>query len=417
MVHLDDSLLPAAPYLTGTGAAALVATVLDANDGELIELRPTQVLYRPGRDLVVSYDARVSWSGRAPVAETVCAGTTVDGPPQGAVALEADGMSVGVWRYPFDPALPGLERAVWVAPVGELLGVDPARLRLAVRAFRPSKRAVVHATWPGGEAYVKVVAPDRLAGLVERHAVLGAAGVPVPEVLATDVEHGLLAMRALHGTDMRVRLIEGSSALPSGGEIRDLVTAFASVDLGRADSRRPPLLDAAPRHAALVRSVLPEVGDELDALLSRLAVVSVVGRPMVTIHGDLHDAQIRIDDQGRIVGVLDVDDAGPGDPLDDLARVLGHMVALSLLAGSDTITILDRVERMRTEMVDPAELAQLDVRVAAALVGLATGPFRAQDDDWRQGVRRVLDAAARWSARTGQMREPSGWPHRRPIPG
>jgi hypothetical protein len=41
---------------------------------------------------------------------------------------------------------------------------------------------------------------------------------------------------------------------------------------------------------------------------------------------------------------------------------------------------------------------QLRPRIAAAVLGLATGPFRVQQDRWRDHTLARLELAARWSA-------------------
>ena len=70
------------------------------------------------------------------------------GPLPGAVPVEAlDGeqaLVASVWRWPFDPLVPGLERAVTPGRsddlVGSWVGAGPT---LEVVAYRPTERAVV----------------------------------------------------------------------------------------------------------------------------------------------------------------------------------------------------------------------------------------------------------------------------------
>lgn len=395
-MDVDDRLLPAAPHLTGPAAAAvIIAPVIEAHGGALIDLRPGQVLYRPGRDLVVSYAARVRWPSGT-VDETILAGTTTGGAPEGTVAVEADGMQVGVWRYPFDPALPGLPHATMPGPVAALLGIDPTDLHLEVVAFRPSKRAVVRASWSDGQAYVKVLPPRRAATVLARHEALVVAGVPAPVVLGAEVELGIVGIAALPGVDLRERLLEGGP-LPDPGTVLDLVDAIAGADAPAPDRNRPGLLDSARHHAELLRRVHPDVGDRLDAVLADLADVRRVWSP-APIHGDLHEAQIRVGDDGRIVGVLDVDDLGPGDPADDPARAIGHLVALAILHPPSAPRVTAFAAGLHRASVDRHGAEALHPRIAAALVGLATGPYRVQDPDWSTRVDGVLAAAEAWSA-------------------
>ena len=122
--------------------------------------------------------------------------------------------------------------------------------------------------------------------------------------------------------------------------------------------------------------------------------------PVVTTHGDLHEAQLLVEGS-RVVGVLDVDGAGPGRRVDDLATLLGHLVAL----GDAVPRRRAAIDRWRGRLqpafecaVDPVDLRRT---TAAALVGLATGPFRVQAPAWRQQVRRRIALAEAWATSAG----------------
>ena len=104
-----------------------------------------------------------------------------------------------------------------------------------------------------------------------------------------------------------------------------------------------------------------------------------------------------------IAGVLDLDDAGPGDPLDDRATVIAHLIE-RIVDGENASNrgITTYVQQLRSafsERVDPVEL---DLVTAGALVGLATSPFRIQRPRWPQAVRRRLAVAERLASNPGQ---------------
>src|SRR5687768_1782035 len=108
-----DAALPAAGELLGGGARALLHAAVRSGGGELISHRARQVLYRPGHELVVRYDAVVRWRAGSTTderAETLIACHRVGAPPPGTVVVAGrDGVAaVGVWRYPFDPVLGAL---------------------------------------------------------------------------------------------------------------------------------------------------------------------------------------------------------------------------------------------------------------------------------------------------------------------
>jgi hypothetical protein len=73
-----------------------------------------------------------------------------------------------------------------------------------------------------------------------------------------------------------------------------------------------------------------------------------------------------------VTGLLDVDTAGPGHRIDDWATLLAHLTVLDTPASRDWArSVLRHVEgRFEPEKLRP--------RVASAVLGLATGPFRTQ---------------------------------------
>lgn len=399
-----DPVLPAAPYLFGEHAHDLVAAGVSALGGRLHRLEVAHVGYRPERDLVVRYRADVSWADGEPVEETLLAGTTIDGPPPGTLPLEAGDLSVGLWRYPFDPRLPGLAAAVVprevLALVGPFVG-DHVRLR--VRSYRPTRRAVVHVVGDRGELYLKVLPVDAVAGLVDLHDQL-IRTMPVPEVVGVDTDAGIVALRALPGETLRARITSGRPPWPDADAVLDVLDRLAGAVV---PADRPPV--PAPRrtahhHADLVARVLPAATDRLHALCAALGDAAPDTRGVA--HGDLHDGQLTVDGD-RIVGVLDVDGAGPGDRIDDLGNLLGHLSTVALapaLAAGPLPGHVDALHARLARAVDPVELARA---AAATVVGLSTGPFRAQDPAWEAETFRRLDLAAQWLARVGITVDPA----------
>jgi hypothetical protein len=412
-VLLDDAVLPAAAHLTGPHARAVLAAAVGAAGGRLERARPCHLQYRPGHDVVVRFDSRVRWAGRQAVDETLIAATTAGGPPPGTLAVEATtpdgvGLSVGVWRWPFDPLLPGLADAVTPSRCAAFLAglVDPSP-RVEVVAYRPTLRAVARVDGHDRTVYVKVLPPAAIAGLVDRHERFLAAGLPVPPVLRVDADRGLVAMAELAGPTVRDRLRAGRGPLPDAAQYE---AAFAA--LGGAELRGPVLPGRAAtgvRHASMLASVLPAEAGRLDELATilRAAGVRAAARSGPTVHGDLYEAQL-VTGRGRhragaITGVLDLDDAGPGDPLDDRATVVAHLVERALetegAAGRRVAGYAEELRRAFAAQVDPVEL---DLVTAGALTGLAAGPFRMQRPRWARAVRRRLVVAARLATAPGE---------------
>lgn len=396
---VDDPLLPAARHLAGADATDLLAAAVTTFGGALVAAEPVQVQHRPGHDLVVRYDAQVRWGGRPARPETLLAAATTTGAPPGTLALTAGDLEAGVWRYPFDPRLPGLRDAVTPGRVDRLLAATLGpRPELEVVAYRPIRRAVVRATGPRGTAYLKVVRPEETAAIAARHTALRAAGLPVPEVLDADDGLGLLVLAELPGDNLRDRLVDQTTGWPRARAYVDLMRALAEVDL-LEDALTPPMSpgEVAASHARALAAILPEEAARLDRIVTALRAVPDAAP--VTIHGDLYEAQLMVDAAGNLTGLLDLDDAGPGHPLADAATLLAHLHILP--AGSRRQRDHRRRYRLRLRQAfldglpGGADPRALDLRTAGVLVGLATGPFRAQRRRWAVEVRRRLAAADR----------------------
>jgi hypothetical protein len=404
-VAIRDDLLPALTELLGPGARAIVATAVEAAGGRLERLDRRQVLYRPGRRASVRYAATVRWAGGEPVGESFVAIVDVNGPPAGTLVLAAGDMAVGLFRYPYDPALPGLRPAVLVAEVAARFDVPAHRLSLDVRTYRPGRRAVVRARIAANasgrveDRYLKVVPPAELGPLVDRLA--GLAGhLAVPEVLATWPDEGTAVLAALPGRTVRDVLLAGEprdvDALPDGHAIVDLLDRMPAPSGPAVPPADIGPLGRAAGHAALLAAVMPRERDRLDALVGRLGSPTD-DRPVVAVHGDLHEAQLLVVD-GRIDGILDVDGAGPGRRVDDLGTLLGHLVALGHAIPSRRAAVDSWRARLEPAFDRAVDRGELRRTTAAALIGLATGPFRVQQPRWREAARRRIAAAEAWAA-------------------
>jgi hypothetical protein len=290
-VTIEDPLLPAAVHLTSAAATEVLRPVVAATGGELLSCRTSHVQYRPESDLVVRYRCEIRRGG-IDVTDNLLAATTVAGPFAGTLPVEAEApdgsvLSVGVWRWPFDPIL--VDLTTMVTPrlahthLGDLVGSDAA---LEVVAYRPTERAVVRVRGTDREIYVKVVPPAATAGLVRRHVTLADAGLPVPRVLAAG--NGWIAMESLVGTTLRDRLKNGADRLPPPDRYRELLDVLSDIDLGATTPARSRLADA-PHHAAMLGTVLPEGCGRLHAIVEQLTAPCASGPLTGTVHGDLHE--------------------------------------------------------------------------------------------------------------------------------
>ena len=246
---------------------------------------------------------------------------------------EDSGDRVSAWLYPNDPELPALAAAVFPQAATVLLGrlgLQASTLQVSIAAYRPGKRAVVRLTAPEFTVYLKVVRPAVAGVLHARHEAWPAHGVPAPRSLGWSGD-GFIALESLTGVEAGQVL----ATLPPTGFL-DALDALTST-IGT-------LPGSAPARASLVTR-LPWYLDRLRALLpGHAAQITVVGAAIarrrdaapaatpVTVHGDLHVGQIFVapEQPTHIVGVLDIDTAGLGDPADDAAALYAHLLVTAL---------------------------------------------------------------------------------------
>lgn len=399
-MRLVDPALPAVQHLVGVGAIDVLRLPIEATGGVIESVRPVQVQYRPGSDVVVRYSAQVSWHGDPAVRETLVASSTIYGAHAGALSITAEAASgpieVGVWRWPFDPVLVGLGDVVSSKSAARVLGLESDGLSVDIVAYRPTDRAVVRVARNGEPvAYLKVVPPARADAVAGRHEALISAGVPAAPVRLFDGERGLIGLEVLRGPTLRELIKSDAPGWPDGDEFVRLGESLASA---RIDGAGPAShLTDGVLHANMLSAVLPDAAPLLSDLANRFESFPIALADG-TVHGDLHEGQVIVDD-GRIVGVLDVDDVGPGASIDDLANVIARIRFRAATTPERSERLSGYAASLRAAGRERHDIADLDVHTAAALVGLATGPFRIQSDGWRTTVTDLLHLAADLSMR------------------
>lgn len=411
--------------LTGTGAGGLLRSAVGNSGGVLHSWQLDHVDHRPGRSTKALYRTMVSWpeldGPDAPAREELFGASAHIGErekdlyvaEQTLVMTDGD-INVRVWRYPHDPWLPMLPQVCYPDVVGRTLrdlgvalGPDPqAPIAIDVVSYRPGRRAVLRASQGGAAVFLKVMQPHRSGEIVDRHQRLLGAGVPVPEVLAH--HDGLVVLRELPGRPLsRAVVDEGVRACSAD----DLVALLDRLPASLYPlPLRPPWTDSVEFYAGIVASSVPALGPRLDGLVRAiregLAALErrMDVRPHDVVHGDFYEAQVFVQD-GRVVGLLDIDTVGPGRRSDDLACLLAH---LSVLADYGNAGRIDRAMQQRVEeaittwqvtfaqRVDPTELA---LRSAGVVLSLATGPHRQQEASWEAATEAIVRVAERWVER------------------
>ncbi len=385
---LHDPGLPALAVLTGAEAEDLLETAIGPEAG-ILDARLAQIRYVPGISVVAQFSARIERPGDSPTRETIVAASGREAPGS-AFRLVADGIEIALWRYPHDPALPGLEVAAdptRVLGLLEQLGAPATAVRLRRRAYRPGRRAVIEVVTPVARIYLKVLRPNRIAALQEKHTAM-ATHLPVPYSFGWSADQGLVALQSLPGQTIRKSLEAGKRRLPTGDQLLALLDAIPP----RLGSTVKGPSQRAASHARLLKAVVPDLSARIDAVAA--AVSDVERTPLVPVHGDFHSSQV-LGRDATVAGLIDIDTAGRGERANDLAMMLGHLASLALASkaghnidryGASLISAFD-------ETVDPHDLR---LRTAAAILGFATGPFRVQEPSWRTATERRITLAERW---------------------
>jgi hypothetical protein len=382
-------------------APEFLAAALASSSGELVSCRTEHIDHQPGGGATAGYRVSVRWPGGRTTEERM--GATTGRIRHGGFVLEDGASKVAVWRFPYDPDLPALPAATdpgSVAAMFSALGVDGAGVvRVRLRSYRPRRRAVVEAIGPRSRAFLKVVRPRRVQDLHDRHRALTAAGVPVPPSLGYTPD-GVVILQAVPGRSMRDALRAGERRLPGAGGIVDLLDRLPADLMGLP--RRLSPSDQAGHYAAVVATALPAHGALATDLAAQIGAELVPTAP-VPIHGDLYESQLMIVD-GRISGLLDIDTIGPGERVDDLACLLGHLLVLAQLDGGRGTAIRRLGHRYLAAFEDIVDPGQLRLRVAGVVLSLATGPYRVQQPGWPAATVRRLHLARDWLTRAGALR-------------
>lgn len=389
---------PFAPASYVEHAGPILERVVAMAGGELVRSAPGNVSYRPGRSITVSHHVDVSWHKQPPVREQIVVRASRSG-LKGAAPLTVDdrGNPVHAFVVPADPALPGLATALDPGRAAALVdhGGD---VTVAVRAYRPLRRAVIEATAASGERwFLKVVRPSAVEALAQRHALLAGA-VPAPKILTVS-DDGVAVLEALPGRTLREAVADDATELDA---LPSLTTITAVLDRLPADLHRYDPRPSAVAHvefsSRLLLAVLPSQRARVRHLIARIGKEDAPPPSRAqSVHGDLYDAQLLVEGSG-VVGLLDIDGAGGGRRADDVANLIGHLSA----SGADQPRASALAERyFAAAQADPRiDVADLVRRIAAVVLGLTTNVHRAHLQGFERRAASRLALAERWLRRS-----------------
>ena len=293
------------------------------------------------------------------------------------------GQRIDVWLYPRDPRLPALAAAVFPAAAGvllERLGLDATGLALEIVAYRPGKRAVVRMTTATGILYLKVVKPEAVDLIRSRHELWQRHGLPVPGVRAS-ASDGIVVLDTLPGVEA-IGILPGIAAGDAFLDALDrLVARINSVPSETA--ARASLVARLDWYRRRLEVVAPDSRADLERTRELIAEHYARGGPppSITVHGDLHLGQVFVDpvNPTEIVGVLDIDTAGLGDPADDAAALVAHLLVTAEHRdgvgepglAETARSLADRSRRRWARVDDPGFAARATAITATHLLGHA----------------------------------------------
>lgn len=389
ILPVERDLPGAADLLAGAGVQRVVR-FLDERGLEPHRAEPAQVHYRPGRWLAVCFrTAAVERDSGRPLCPTV----TVEcraGEPE------------AVWAFPDDPSLPGLAAAFDGRIVRRRLHPRPTGLTAEPLRYRPRRRAVLRYVVDGRTVlFSKVVTPRRGRRLLALAHLLRNADLRLA-LPAGRVAPGALVMPVLPGVSLR-NLLHAHSALPAPERVAALSDELhrhcsaAAPNIDRGGTRRHVDAATALGAAQVVARLLPEFGCTAGRVAEAVIGCAEEDDPHDEriVHGDLYESQVLVD--GETLGLLDLDDLGPGDPLLDAANFSAHLLVLGTAGLPAAGTILRYREELRAAFCHQldADPAALGWREAYCLLRLASGPFRVLHPDWPRRMADRLTLAGR----------------------
>jgi len=410
---VDPELEGANRLLSQDRSYRMLEAFLSERGWELLDSRAAQVLYRPTRACTVRYSVRARRGAGTPRHLTLSATSRrtpweIEGMWE-AASSEAAGSEVRrplaelddgilLWAWPFDPRLPGLAAATRGPIVREALELQrPAACSVSALRYRPGQRAALRYSilGRGGRRqtlFAKVVSDGAMGRIFDAYATFRGLEVDLAEPSTADRLPGVALFPAMAGHNLR-DLIEDGGMLPSPGRLVEVIEQLAEVDwIGEAqDAATGNVIRTSGR---LLAHLLPHRASEIRDAYRLMSELASHPLPDLTVHGDFYEGQVFVRPDFSI-GLIDLEDGGPGDPLMDAANLLAHMDVIHYYEPSLRGRSMAYRQLLRDEMLRRmgGSEAELDWREAACLFLLATGPFRVQSTRWPSQTEELLDWA------------------------
>lgn len=356
-----DALLDGAALAERLGAGSLV-----------------RVKYRMGESLRIVYRVAGANGGQLLAARMVRRGRaaamlrSTDGrtPKGGGPRLDA-AIDTVFWTFPDDRRLVGV--AELLAPRSTFISREPAWVASRVAEYAPERGVTVRAEAADGSAVgfaklypmsTDVVPLARRSGALAEG--LAPLGVRIAPTRWFDAERHLIMLEAMPGIEWsRVPPAAWPRVLGCMGRAVATLHEHGAAALDRAAAPAPGNFGRfAPARIARSAEIVGRARPDLAAVASRLATgvleLQVPHAEPVVLHGDCHPKNALVD--GDDLALIDLDQAGLGDPAADLGSLLARI--------HHGVAVAELTPEQRSELVCAVLWGYAEVRALPSAIAL-----------------------------------------------
>lgn len=350
-----DTSADIASFLVSDAAESIVSAAIESLGWVLLEYSADKPYVRPGAGVSVGYFVSARATDRDFTTYLTASTEKIDNSEAVLTFEDPEGIitkPIYVWQFPNDPALPSLAQATNVESMREVWP-DREGLEAAIVVYRPTRRAVIEYKENGESfGFGKVLHPETAAELVRRTNAISQGDAPVPGIIyATDT--GLVVSETVKGQPLsNLIAFEPEQAIGKIAELEACLDAIPDAVLGL--DKHASWTDRVDSYANSTKELMPAYADDVDRVRNWIAsVVDNDKQPTVATHGDFFEANILVDDDGKLT-LIDLDHVGPGKRNDDWACMLAHVSVLPFLTEDHWVEAeADEPYRERLELLNP----------------------------------------------------------------
>ncbi len=319
-------------------------------------------------------------------------------------SIAIDDLQLVIDPFPYDRAIPGLQRCLGVDDRGRrrILGIaDLPKSACTLLAYKPARRCVfqVNGAAPTQPMIVKLYTKDDYIRISQRMETLCNIADLVPQPVSKNSDYSALVYPWQPGRVL-LELASDHDSMPAileavGQELARLHTFKALMPTGDESLAfdSSDLIELARDINVLSSEFGRTALDIANRVTNRLAVVPP---DSVLIHGDFNASQVVAD--GSQIRFIDFDEVGYGDRYQDVAnfvaqlawsRIKGQIDAVSMGMWSDHF--IQAYQRASGEWDE----ARFQTQLAAALLRCSLHPFRYALQNWQSTTHELLEIALR----------------------